>query len=81
VNECPLPSARTGSPAAAASLTAAEISAPVRGRHQRAGAAVAVPAQFRHTRGLAEAVAEERFISREYSKDEELAPAARELRA
>ena len=53
VNECPLPSARTRSPADAASLTAAEISASLRGRHQRAGVAVAVPAQFRQTRGSA----------------------------
>ena len=53
VNECPLPSARTRSPADAASLTAAEISAALRGRHQRAGVAVAVPAQFRQARGPA----------------------------
>ena len=53
MNECPLPSARTGSPADAASLTAAEISASLRGRHQRAGFAVAVPAQFRQARGAA----------------------------
>ena len=52
VNECPLPSARTVSPAAAASLTAAEISASLRGRLHRAGVAVAVPAQLRHTRRL-----------------------------
>ena len=32
VNECPLPSARTVSPAAAASLTAAQISVSLRGR-------------------------------------------------
>jgi hypothetical protein len=54
VNECPLPTARTASPAEAASFTAAEISAALRGRHQRAGAAVAVPAQFRHTLGRPE---------------------------
>ena len=50
VNECPLPRARTVSPAAAASLTAAQISASLRGRLHRAGVAVAVPAQLRHTR-------------------------------
>ena len=51
VNECPLPSARTCSPAEAASLTTAEISASLRGWHQRAGVAVAVPAQLRQVRG------------------------------
>jgi hypothetical protein len=54
VNECPLPSARTVSPSEAAPQIAAEISAALRGWHQRAGAAVAVPAQFRHTLGLPE---------------------------
>ena len=44
------------------SFTAAEISASLRGRHQRAGVAVAVPAQFRHTRGSGDA-----FITGEYS--------------
>jgi len=43
VNECPLPRARTVSPAAAAFVTAAQISASVRGRLHRAGVAVAVP--------------------------------------
>src|SRR5215472_5300889 len=61
VNECPLPSARTRSPAAAASLTAAEISASVRGWSHRAGVAVAVPAQFRHWPGPAGCL-----ITREY---------------
>ena len=54
VNECPLPRARTVSPAAAAFLTAAQISASLRGRLHRAGVAVAVPAQLRHTRRSAE---------------------------
>src|ERR1700733_893995 len=62
VNECPLPSARTWSPAAAAPLTAAEISAAVFGWARRAGVAVAVPAQFRHSPGPSA-----RFITREYS--------------
>src|SRR5580700_4981608 len=61
VNECPLPSARTGSPAAAASLTAAEISASVLGWARRAGVAVTVPAQFRHAPGPAGC-----FITAEY---------------
>src|SRR6516164_9726804 len=47
VNECPLPSARTVSPAEAASLTAAAMASTVRGQYQRAGSAVTVPAQFR----------------------------------
>ena len=68
VNECPLPSARSASPAAAASLTAAEISASLRGRLHRAGVAVAVPAQLRHTRRPADGCAEGwLLITGEYS--------------
>jgi hypothetical protein len=68
VNECPLPRARTVSPAAAASLTAAQISASLRGRLHRAGVAVAVPAQLRHTRRPADGWAEGwLLITGEYS--------------
>src|SRR5580698_5138011 len=62
VKECPLPSARTRSPAPAASLTATAISPALRGRRHRAGRALAVPAQFRHSPR-----SEDRIITAEYS--------------
>lgn len=46
VKECPLPSARTVSPDAAASLTASAMASALCGEYRRAGSAVAVPAQF-----------------------------------
>ncbi len=52
VKECPLPSARTVSPAEAASLIASAMASAVRGRYQRAGSAVTVPAQFCQLIGL-----------------------------
>ena len=46
VKECPQPSARTVSPAEAASVTASAMASTPRGQYRRAGSAVAVPAQF-----------------------------------
>jgi hypothetical protein len=48
VKECPLPSARTVSPADAADLTAIEMSSTDKGRTHRAGVAETVRPQFRH---------------------------------
>jgi len=52
VNECPLPNARTVRPAAAASLTASQMSSAAFGQYRRAGSIVAVPAQFCQVIGL-----------------------------
>ena len=48
LNECPAPTARTVSPAAAARLSSAATSASVRGRTMRAGRQRVAPDQLRH---------------------------------